>query len=163
LLGIRGTLPELAAIGPRTPMLEPGQLLYFAIDNVEPFERQVIRDLGIAHVPLEEVVVDPAKAAATVASGWARQFERLLVHVDLDVLDFAQTPLAENTRRNVGLNLEQLMAALRELLRASDWTALTLCELNPDHGEADGSTLRAFVEALGAAVAAAPRWRPLKR
>ncbi len=157
LLAIDGTLPLLASLGPRTPLLQPSQLLYFASDNVEPFERQTIERLGIAHVSLDEVAGDPAKAAARVAGGWARQFDRLLVHLDLDVLDFGKAPLAENTRRNVGLELPQLMAALRELLRASNWTALTICELNPDHGEADGSTLCGFVDQLAAAVAADSR------
>src|SRR5688572_28300729 len=30
LLGIRGSLPELVQLGPRTPMLQPDQLLFFA-------------------------------------------------------------------------------------------------------------------------------------
>jgi arginase len=159
LLGLAGTLPELAALGPRLPMLTPEQVLFFANDNVEPFEREVIDRLHIAEVRLAEVVADPSRAGAGVAAGWARQFERLLVHLDVDVLDFASMPLAENTRRNVGLRFDQLMAALRPLLSAPNWVALTVTELNPDHGEGDGSTVRSFVEALADALAASPRWR----
>ena len=81
------------------------------------------------------------------------------MHLDLDVLDFADMPLAENTRRNVGLRFEQLMAALRPFLAAPNWAALSVTELNPDHGECDGSTLRAFARALAGALAASPRWR----
>jgi arginase len=77
----------------------------------------------------------------------------------VDVLDFADMPLAENTRRNVGLKFHQLVAALRVFLTAPNWSALTVCELNPDHGLSDGSTLRTFVAALSAAIAAAPRFR----
>jgi arginase len=94
-----------------------------------------------------------------VATGWARQFERLLVHLDLDVLDFVDMPLAENNRRNVGLRFEQLMAAVRPLLCAPNWAALTVCELNPDHGEIDGSTLRTFAGAMADALAASSRWQ----
>ena len=100
MLGVEGTLPELVALGPRVPMLRPEQVLFFANDNVEPFERQVIEELGIAEVRLAEVAADPSGAAEAVASGWARQFERLLVHLDVDVLDFVDMPLAENNRRN---------------------------------------------------------------
>jgi arginase len=159
MLGLEGTVPELAALGLRVPMLRPEQLLFFANDNVEPFERQVIEELGIAEVRLAEVAADPSSAAEAVATGWARQFERLLVHLDLDVLDFVDMPLAENNRRNAGLKFEQLMAALRPLLCAPNWTVLTVCELNPDHGESDGSTLRTFVGALADALAASPRWQ----
>ena len=85
LLGVEGTVPELAAVGPRVPMLRPEQVLFFANDNVGPFERQVIEKLGIAEVRLADVAADPSSAAETVATGWARQFERLLVHLDVDV------------------------------------------------------------------------------
>ena len=159
MLGVEGTVQELAALGPRDPMLRPEQVLFFANDNVEPFERQVIEKLGIAEVRLAEVAADPSIVAEFVAAGWARQFERLLVHLDLDVLDFADMPLAENNRRNVGLRFDQLMAALRPLLCAPNWAALTVCELNPDHGESDGSTLRTFAKALADALAASPRWQ----
>lgn len=159
LLGVDGTVPKLAALGPRMPMLRPEQVLFFANDNVEPFERQLIEARGIAEVRLAGVVADPSGAAQTVVDGWARQFERLLVHLDVDVLDFVDMPLAENNRRNVGLQFDQLMASLRVLLRAPNWAALTVCELNPDHGESDGSTLRTFAEALADALAASPRWQ----
>jgi arginase len=159
MLNVMGTVPELAMLGPRVPMLRPEQVLFFANDNVEPFERQIIDELGIAEVQLADVAADPSSAAEAVASGWAQQFERLLVHLDVDVLDFVDMPLAENNRRNVGLRFDQLMAALRPLLCAPNWTALTVCELNPDHGEIDGSTLRTFAEALADALAASPRWQ----
>ncbi len=159
MLGVKGTVPELAAVGPRVPLLSPGQVLFFANDNVEPFEQQLIEELGIAEVRLPEVVADPSSAAQAVVDGWAQQFERLLVHVDVDVLDYVDMPLAENNRRNVGLRFDQLMASLRPLLCAPNWAALTICELNPDHGESDGSTLRTFAEALSDALAASPRWR----
>jgi arginase len=45
------------------------------------------------------------------------------------------------------------MMALRVVLRAPNWSTLTICELNPDHGEADGSTLRRFADSLAAAIA----------
>jgi arginase len=156
LLGLHGTLPELTQLGRHTPLLSPGQVLFFANDNVEPFEREIIGRLGIDQVPLADVAANPSRAADGVVNGWARRFERLLVHVDVDVLDYLDTPLAENTRRNWGLRCDQLMEALRSLLKAPHWTALTICELNPDHGESKGKTLRRFCESLAKALAAAP-------
>jgi arginase len=153
MLGVEGTVPELGALGPPVPMLRPEQVLFFANDNSEPFERLVIDELGIAEVRLADVAADPAGAAYAVVGGWARQFDRLLLHLDVDVLDFGDMPLAENTRRNVGLRFDQLMASLRPLLHAPNWAGLTVCELNPDHGESDGSTLRIFAAALADALA----------
>jgi arginase len=159
MLGLEGTVPALAGLGPGMPLLQPEQVLFFAHDNIKPFERQVIDERGIAEVPLSEVVGDPVRTAQAVVDGWARHFERLLVHVDTDVLDYVDFPLAENTRRNWGLRFEQLMVALGRLLRAPNWVALTIAEVNPDHGAEDGSTLRTFVEALARALAASPRWQ----
>jgi arginase len=152
MLAVPNTVQELVAIGPRAPLLRPDQLLYFAIDNVEPFERQLIQELGIECVTFGQVALDPAAAAQRVVDDWARKFTRLLVHLDVDVLDFADMPLAENTRRNVGLKFDQLVASLRVFLAAPNWTALTVCELNPDHGLSDGSTLGTFVAALSGAL-----------
>jgi arginase len=157
MLGIEGTVPELAHLGARVPMLQPHQVHFFGNDNSEPFERELIERLGIAEIPLAQVAANPAQAGKTVANGWAQQFEHLLIHLDVDILDYLDMPLAENYRRNWGLRFDQLMAALRPLLLAPNWAALTITELNPDHGEADDSTLRAFAAALADALAASPR------
>lgn len=159
LLGVDGAVPDLVSIGPRAPMLGADQVLFFGNDNSQSSERAIIEEFGIAEVPLAQVRADPAGAALSVASSWARRFDRLLVHLDVDVLDYLDMPLAENTRRNEGLRFDQLMAALRVLLQAPNWGALTVAEVNPDHGEADGSTMRTFAEALADALAASPRLR----
>mgnify|MGYP001827420675 FL=1 len=101
---------------------------------------------------MEEVIADPAGVARSVARGWAQRFERLVVHLDVDLLDYLDMPLAENTRRNDCLRFDQLMAALCPLLHAPNWVALTVAELNPDHGEREGSTLRNLAEALADAL-----------
>jgi arginase len=155
LLGLADTVPALAGLGPRSPMLHPDQVLFFATDNATAFERQTIDQLGIQEVPLAQVAADPAGAAGGVVDGWARRFDRLLVHVDVDVLDFLDLPIAEETRRNRGLRFAQLVAALRVLVAAPNWVALTVCEVNPDHGELDGSSLRTFNDGLADALSAA--------
>jgi arginase len=157
MLGVKGSAPELTKIGPRVPLLDPDQILFFANDNSKPFERRIIEEHNIAEVKLEKVIANPAQAAQSVADGWAKRFELLLIHLDVDVLDYLDMPLAENTRRNVGLHFDQLMAALRVFLGAPNWAALTISELNPEHGESDGSTLRIFAEALADALGSSPK------
>jgi len=85
----------------------------------------------------------------------SRRFERLLVHVDADVLDFLDFPIAEETRRYRGLRFKQLVAALRELVSAPNWTTLTICEVNPDH-DPDGWSMRRLSEALADVLSGAP-------
>ena len=159
MLGIDGATPELINLGLHAPLLAPDQVLFFASGNSTLAERRIIESNRIVEIPAAEVAADPAAAAQFVLSDWSRRFDRLLIHLDVDVLDFLDIPLAENTRRNVGLKLDQLMIALTILLAAPNFAALTVCEINPDHGEADGSTLVAFADALADCFAEARRAR----
>ena len=154
LLGLPATVPLLAGVGPRTPMLRPDQILLFANGNSTEFERRTIDELRIEEVPIAQVTADPTGAARGVVNGWARHFERLLVHVDVDVLDYLDFPIAEETRRNRGLRFAQLVAALRELVAAPNWVALTICEINPDH-DPDGTSMRTLSEAIADVLAGA--------
>jgi arginase len=158
LLGLPDTVPRLAGVGPRTPMLRPDQVLFFANGSSTDFERRTIDGLGIEEIGLATVKADPAGSARGIVDGWARRFERLLVHIDVDVLDFLDFPIAEETRRYPGLRFEQLVAAVRVLVAAPNWTALTICEVNPDH-DPDGSSMRRVSEALADVLSGAPGGR----
>jgi arginase len=159
LLGLAGTAPILAGVGPRVPLLRPDQVLLFADNYSTAFERGIIEEQGIAEVRLAQVAADPSGAAREAVNGWARRFGRLLVHVDVDVLDYLDMPIAEEMRRNQGLQFAQLVAALKVLVAAPNWAALTICEVNPDHGELNGSTLRTFNEALADVLSGAVQLR----
>ncbi len=80
----------------------------------------------------------------------------VVVHFDVDVVDFIDAPLSENPGRNVGIPLETALEALAALLDDSRVAALTVTELNPLHGEADGSTIARFADGLASACA---RWQ----
>ena len=106
LLAIPDTLPNLCGVGERTPLLRPEQITFFANGSSTEFERRTIDELGITDVPLARVKADPARAARAVVDRWAPRFERLLVHVDVDVLDFLDFPIAEETRRYPALRFD---------------------------------------------------------
>jgi arginase len=148
LLGLPGTVSALGSVGSRWPMLSSDEIVLFAVDNITPAEHAVIDTHGIAAIPCVDVSVDPAGTARRVVGDWAQRFERLLVHVDVDVLDYLDLPVAEETRRNRGLRFDQLLMALRVLIAAPNWVALTVCEVNPDHAEGDGSTLETLCDGL---------------
>ena len=93
------------------------------------FEREQIEARGFAHVPLGEVASDPRGAAAGALDDFAGRFDRLLVHLDVDTIDFTDAPLSENTGRNEGLALDAAMEALGVLLASERVSALTVTEL----------------------------------
>jgi arginase len=148
LLQLAGTDAKLSAIGKKAPMLSGKQVHFFANGNMTDFERTTIDTLKMRETNWRDVAKDPAGTASKICKTWAPQFDKVLIHLDLDVLDYVDMQLAENYRRNVGLTFDQLMTALDEFLKLPNWSALTITEINPQHGEADGSTLGRFAERL---------------
>ena len=65
MLGEEGTEPELVGAGPRTPLLDPGQvvLLGWGPDQAQPREREAIQRLGLHAITVDEVRADPRDAA----------------------------------------------------------------------------------------------------
>ena len=151
LLDIPGAAPELSGLGAIRPMLKPDQLLFFAAGNITEPEAATMQALQLRHIPVAEVAADP-RAAAERAVQWAQKFELLLVHLDVDVLDYADFPIAENVRRGEGLTWRALDAALTSLLKAPNWRVLTIAEVNPDHAPDENEAFAQLVGALGRAL-----------
>ncbi len=140
MLGLASTpLAELAT-------LAPAELLLFARqeDQTRPAEREAIERLGIESIMVEEVAADPRAAAERAA----RRFDRYLVHFDVDVVDFIDLPLSENTGHNIGLPFDAACAALDVLVAGKGFAGLTVTEHNPLHGAEDGSSTAALAAAL---------------
>jgi arginase len=147
MLGIEGTVAELA--GDR-PLLEPRQLCYLGLGPATPFEREQIARHDIAAVDLDATTADPVAAARAALAALADRTE-IAVHFDVDVLDFLDAPLAENTDRG-GLPLAAAERALATLLADPRVSALTVTEFNPHHGAADGATTRRLIDVLAGAL-----------
>jgi arginase len=137
MLGDRDAERELVEVGPRAPLLEPGQvvLLAWGREQARPHERESIERFGLETIPVEEVRTDPAAAATKALESIAARADRVLVHFDVDVIDFTDTPLSENTGRNEGIAYEQAAAALGVLLASPKLAGVTVTELNPNHVE----------------------------
>ena len=72
----------------------------------------------------------------------------MAVHFDVDLVDFLDAPLAENTDRGTAPSLTACGEMLSELLTDTRVRALTVTEFNPHHGPRDGSTTKRLVEIL---------------
>jgi arginase len=155
MLGLPGTVPELAAIGPRVPMLLPADILLFARDpgQTKRAEQEAIDAHGIATIEADEVAADPRAAARRALERVGPR--RFLLHFDVDVVDFVDLPLSENTGHNIGLPFAAAAAALEALTADERFAGLTVTEHNPAHGAEDGSTTAALAGALNAALGAA--------
>ena len=104
-------------------------------------------DLGVE--PLAAVVTEPSAVAARTRA-WAEAFDSVLVHVDFDVLDYDLFPIAENTDRRGGLDLDSLSRLLSDLCGLPNWRALTLTEINPGHAPDEQQSFGQLIAMLGA-------------
>ena len=150
LLDLDGATDELAGVGPARPLLVPERLAY----------------LGLG--PASSSSASRWRGTASARSGSARRWptrrarraralellggsEEIAVHFDVDVLDFLDAPLAENTDRAPGVLLERAAHVLATLLADPRVRAVTVTEFNPHHG--DAATTRRLVDALARAFA----------
>jgi arginase len=146
MLDVAGATDELAGVAGSRPLLAPDRLSFLALGQATDFEHEQIARRSIPVVDLEAAVEDP-EAAARAALAPLAGCDELAVHFDVDVLDFLDAPLAENTDRG-GLPLAKAGRALAVLLADERVTALTVTELNPHHGDPDGAALRRLIDVL---------------
>lgn len=155
MLDLPGALPDLSSLASRRPMLAPSDVLLFGAHEITAPEAETIAANGIEHISLTEIKADPV-AAARRGVTWGRRFDRLLVHLDIDVLAFTSFPIAENVRygaRGTGLELGELGEVLDVLLAAPNWRALTLTELTPDHAPDETAAFGSLIALLTRALA----------
>jgi arginase len=150
MLDVDGCTDGLAAVGGERPLLDIHRLAYLGLGPVSPPEQAVVDARRPAVVTLERAIEAPEDAAREALAALDR-CAKLTVHFDVDVLDFLEIPLAENTDRAPGVSLAAAGAILASLLADPRTTALTITELNPHHGAEDGSTVRRLVQTVAAA------------
>jgi arginase len=148
MLDVDGATDELAGVAGTRPLLAPDRLSFLALGRATGFEREQIARRSLPVCDLEAAIADP-EAAARAALAPLAACDELAVHFDVDVLDFLDAPVAENTDRG-GLPLASAGRALAVLLADERVTALTVTELNPHH-DPDGAALRRLVDVLAEA------------
>jgi arginase len=154
VLDIDGAVDGLAALAGRRPMLSAGQVSFLGLGPQTDFEAGVIAERGLPVVDVRSTVSDPLRSARTALSPLTA-CDSLAVHFDVDLVDFLDVPLAENTDRGTAPSLSACGEMLSALLRDQRVRALTVTEFNPHHGSQDGDTtqrlLQVLVKALGEA------------
>lgn len=148
-LDLPGCRDEFAGAFSTRPVLDPQRLALLGTDTNEAtdFERAQVAALGISVTTQADLVADPAAAAAAALR--ALPAAPFAMHVDVDVLDFIDAPLAESTGgRNIGPTLDQLGVALKTVVADPRWRALSIGELNPTRTAGDPEALSRFVATL---------------
>jgi arginase len=148
-LALPGCIDVLAdALGPR-PLLEPHQVAWLGIDPrmCTEWEHEQAARLNLRITSSDAFAADPSGTAYTALGSLPAG--PLAVHLDVDVLDFTDAPLAENTDgRNTGPTLSQVSDALSLAARDRRFRALSIGELNPTRSVGDPGAISRFVSAI---------------
>jgi arginase len=150
MLDIDGADDRLAGAGPQRPLLADDEIVFLGAgpEQCTAHEREVIATRRLRPISVDDVRADPANAARAARERATADGRPFLVHFDVDVIDFSDVPLSENTGRGIGLPFDSAFAALEVLLADDALLGLTVTELNPHHGAEDGSDVRRFAERL---------------
>jgi arginase len=151
LLGRPGTVSQLVELDDG-PALEPERLILLGASPTRSraAEREAISALDIEVIAEADVAADPRGAAATALASIGNAPYAL--HFDSDCIDFADLPICENTDRNVGLPCETAFRALACAAAGRGLQAVTITQITPSHGAADGSTISTFTRGIAAAL-----------
>jgi arginase len=154
-LALPGCVDTLThAFGP-PPLLEPSQLALLGIEPLlgTDWERDQAFRLEL-FVATSQALADAPASTAAAALDYLPAGP-IAVHIDVDVLDFIDAPLAENTDcRNTGPTLAQAEEALTRAVRDPRVRALSIGELNPTRSAGDPDALPRFAEAITRILAA---------
>jgi arginase len=152
MLGVEGAERQLVEVGTRDPLLSPEQVVLFGWgpEQARPEEREAIERLELETMPVDGLRSDPTGEASRALGSLTSRVDRVLVHFDVDVVDFTDTPLSENPGRNEGIAYEQAAAALAVLLASPALAGVTVTELNPNHVEEGAGSIDRLARDLAA-------------
>ena len=154
-LAVPGSVPEFQAALARIPLLTPERLYLLGVDPTASTEgeRATVESMKLHWRSGEDLarhpVTETRKALAALAAG------PIVVHLDVDVLDFTDAPLAEDTGgRNTGPSLDAVAEALETACHHQSARVLTIGELNPTRSAGDPTAIDRFIRVLARAFAA---------
>jgi arginase len=154
-LALPGCLDTLTGAFGRRPLLEADQVAWLGVEPriATQWEREQADRLALHVTTSQALAADPAATALAALSQLPAG--PLALHLDVDVLDFIDAPLAENTDcRNTGPTLDQVAEALTAAAGDQRMRALSIGELNPTRCAGDPDALPRFVASIARILAA---------
>jgi arginase len=143
--------PQLTEIGPRRPLLSEENIVLFGYDErsgwIDPPELEALEISRMSKYPLARVRADATAAAREALLHLENRTDAILVHFDVDVMDFP----AVDVPHPHGLDSVSAFAALRIFAGAPTCVAIVVTELNAEL-DPDGSHTARLVDGLVEAV-----------
>jgi arginase len=149
-----GGVDELSHLGPRYPLLEQRKVTLFGYSvkagGIDPVEVKLLQDMFMAKYPLEGINGRVQTAAAQALRDLESKAEHILVHFDVDVVDFDDFPAADVPHKP-GLSLLKTQEALEVFLGSPKAVGLVLTEFNAKR-DSEAKLARRLIDTLVGAI-----------
>ncbi len=146
---------ELSHFGSRYPLMDERNITLFGYSaeagGLDPVEIELRQDTRMAKYPLEEIKDEVRTAATKALHDLESRAEHILVHFDVDVVDFDDFP-AVDVPHKPGLSLLQAEEALGVFLGSRKSVGLVVTEFNGGM-DSEGKLARRLSNTIQAAVA----------
>ena len=111
-------------------VLDPEQIVYIGLRSVDPFEREMIRELGIKSFSMSEIDRMGMARVIDEAFGYLAGFERWHVSLDADALDPMIAP-GVGTSVAGGLTFREAHLLMESLAAGGKVASVDVVEVNP--------------------------------
>jgi arginase len=141
---------ELTHIGSRYPLLPESNIVLFGFNAdsgwIDPPEIQRLKESSMIQYPLSEIRGRTESASRKALTQLEAKVDQILVHFDVDVIDFHDFPGADVPHEH-GLSLRETMETLKMFVSSPKFIGLVITEFNADR-DADGTLAMRLVENL---------------
>ena len=144
----------LARVGPRYPLMAEEDIALFGYNTeagaIDAVEVEVLQQCQMIKYPVSQIRGKAKESAREAVSQLENKAGSILVHFDVDVIDFDDFPAAD-VPHSQGLRFDEAMAALRVFVASRKLAGLVITEFNADR-DADGTLAHRFVDAVAKAL-----------
>ena len=145
--------PELVRFFGESALVREPDVLLFGLQRVDPPEQEFLAHSPMRHVYAADVrLKGAAKSAAEALAHLHADSREFILHLDTDVIaqeDFS----AVNVPDSGGLRLDDVSAALKQIVRSKNLLGFDVAQYNPDK-DPDGSSARKLVDLIVEALTA---------
>jgi arginase len=147
-------LDTLARVGPRYPLMSERDIVLFGYNieagAIDAVEIELLQQCQMMKYPVSQIRGKVKESAREALSQLENKSDSILVHFDVDVIDFDDFPAGDVPHYH-GLSFDEAMSALSILIASRKFAALVITEFNADR-DPDGTLAVRFVEAVAKAL-----------
>ena len=155
MIGAEGTVKELSHIGNRFPLLSKEKIVLFGYnskENNKP-ELELLEKLKIENYSLEDIRQKGIEAAREALNHLEQNSKKILVHLDVDVIDFTDLSVADVPQYSQGMMFKEVLDCLSVFTSNDKFGGLVITEFNPDHLDEEGKDAAVFIDGIVNALA----------